>query len=173
MNQPDFPHETLPTAEEEASARYRFLVLFAEPFRILDECGDGHGAFVALSLGLFLCERYFRHKSDSLDAWREEKFLAEAASHYGVDYDLFREFWSVYRHGMLYQGAPKATDAYGWAMSEDYLPVPTKVSKEGKAMICLNPWEFAAEMIVLCWNDPVALVRICDFSLGGALTVAW
>jgi hypothetical protein len=172
MSQPDLTHETLPTPEQEAAARYKFLLLYAEPFRILEECGDGQGAFAALSLGLFLCDRYFRHKSDSMDAWREEKFLAEAATHYGMEYELFREFWSIYRHGMLYQGAPKATEAYGWALSEDYSSVPTKVSLKGKAVIGLNPWGFAAEMIVLCWNDPAALARICDVSLDGALTVA-
>ena len=37
MNPPDLANETLPTAREEASARHQFLVLYAEPFRVLDE----------------------------------------------------------------------------------------------------------------------------------------
>ena len=85
MNPPDIPNEILPTEREEAAARHQFLVLYAEPFRVLDEYGDGHGAFVALGIGLFLCERYFRHKSGSMDLWREETFLAEAARHFGAD----------------------------------------------------------------------------------------
>jgi hypothetical protein len=172
MNPPDLASETLPTAKEEASARHQFLVLYAEPFRVLDESGDGHGAFVALSIGLFLCERYFRHKSGSMDLWREETFLAEAARHFGVDDDLFREFWQIYRHGMLYQGVPDGTDAYGWGMSDAYSSRPTKETVEGKAIIGLNPWKLAEEMIVLCWNDPVALVGICQGSLSGAETLA-
>ena len=172
MNPPDFPMETLPTAREEASARHQFLVLYAEPFRVLDECGDGHGAFVALGIGLFLCERYFRHKSGSMDLWREEAFLAEAARHFEADDDFFRKFWEVYRHGMLYRGVPQGTDAYGWGMSDTYSSRPTKESAEDKTIICLNPWKFAEEMIVLCWNDPVALARICRGSLSGVETLA-
>jgi hypothetical protein len=172
MNPPDFPTETLPTAGDEASARHQLLVLYAEPFRVLDESGDGHGAFVALSIGLSLCERYFRHKSGSMDLWREETFLAEAARHFGADDDFFREFWEVYRHGMLYQGVPQATDAYGWGMSDAYSSRPTKASAQGKTIIGLDPWKFAEEMIVLCWNDPVALARICRGSLSGVETLA-
>jgi hypothetical protein len=172
MNTPDFPNETLPSAKEETSARYQFLVLYAEPFRVLEESGGGHGAFVALGIGLTLCERYFRQKSGSMDLWREEAFLAEAARHFGTDNDLFREFWQIYRHGMLYRGVPQGTDAYGWGMSEAYSSAPTKESAEGKAIIGLDPWKFAEEMIVLCWNDPVALVGICGGSLSGAAMFA-
>jgi len=172
MNEADFPNEILPEAKDEASARHQFLVLYAEPFRVLDESGEGHGAFVVLNIGLFLCERYFRSKSDSLEAWREEKFLAAAAEHFGVEYDLFREFWAVYRHGMLYRGIPQASDAYGWGMSDAYSSRPTKESVGGKSIIGLDPWKFAEEMIVLCWNDPAALVRICPGALEGAATLA-
>jgi hypothetical protein len=172
MNEPDFPNETLLVEKEEASARYQFLILYAEPYRVLDERGEGHGAFAALAIGLSLCERYFRHKSGSMDSWREETFLAEAARHFGTDYDFFREFWAVFRHGMLYQGVPQATDAYGWGMSDAYSSRPTKASAEGKTIIGLSPWKFAEEMIVLCWNDPVALARICHSSLKGAATIA-
>ena len=172
MNQPELFDQTLPTPEEEASARHKFLILYAEPFRVLAESGGGHGAFAALSIGLFLCERYFRHKSDSLDAWREDKFIAEAARHFGTDAEFFLEFWRIYRHGILYQGAPLATESYGWAMNGEFSSVPTKVSVDGNAIICLSPWSFAEEMLVLCWNDPVALTRICSFSLSCAATVA-
>lgn len=172
MNPPDLANETLPTAREEASARHQFLVLYAEPFRVLDEHGDGHGAFVALAIGLSLCERYFRNKSGSMDAWREEAFLAEAARHFGTDYDFFREFWGIYRHGTSYQGVPLGADAYGWGMSDDYSSRPTEASAEGKAIIGLNPWKFTEEMIVLCWNDPVALAKICQGSLNGAATLS-
>jgi hypothetical protein len=130
MNEPNLASETLPTAREEASARHQFLVLYAEPFRVLDESGDGHGAFVALGIGLFLCERYFRHKSGSMDLWREETFLAEAARHFGADDNFFREFWQIYRHGMSYQGVPQGTDAYGWGMSDAYSSGPTEASAE-------------------------------------------
>jgi hypothetical protein len=172
MNEADFSNETWPTAREEAAARHRFMVLYAEPFRVLEECGEGQGAFMALGIGLFLCERYFRYKSDSLDAWREEKFLAEAARHFGVEDAFFREFWAVYRHGMLLQGVPLATEAYGWGLSDDFSARPMKVEVEGKAIIGLSPWKFAEEMIVVCWVDAGALVRICPGSLEGVGTMA-
>jgi hypothetical protein len=158
--------EPLPSVEEEASARAKFLIWFAEPFRILEDRGDGHGAFVALSIGLFLCERYFRYKSGTTDLWREEGFLAEAAGHYQTDYSFFKEFWNVYRHGMQDQGIPKADEAHGWDINDDYPPVPTRAFENDKAIICLNPWKFTEEMIVLCWHDPVALTKISNQSLG-------
>lgn len=172
MSESDIPQQILPTAAEEASARYKFLVLFAEPFRVLEESGEGHGAFAALSIGLFLCERYFRGKSDSLDAWREEKFLEAAARHFGTELDLFREFWGIYRHGMLYQGAPRATEECGWGLGEGDSQAPVKAAEKGKMVIRLNPWGFAAEMIVLCWGDTEVLVRIFDFSLGSTSAFA-
>jgi hypothetical protein len=143
----------MPTVEEEASARYKFLLWFAEPFRILEERGDGRGALVALSIGLFLCERYFRYKSGTTNIWREEGFLVEAAKHFQTDYAFFKEFWSVYRHGMQSQGTPEANNTYGWDLNEDYPYMPTRAFENEKAIICLNPWSFTEEMIVLCWHD--------------------
>jgi hypothetical protein len=163
--------EPLPPVEEEASARYKFLLWFAEPYRVLDENGKGHGAFVALSIGLHLCERYFRFKSGTTEIWSQDGFLREAAKHYKTDCAFFKEFWNVYRHGMLHQGTPQSDDAYGWDINEDYPPTPTRAFENGKKIICLNPWKFTEEMIVLCWYDPMALTKISNNPLGSTSTV--
>ena len=175
MSEADLPIEISLTAEEEASARYKFLLWFAEPFRILEERGEGQGGFAALSIGLFLCERYFRYKSGTLDIWPDKALLEEAAKHFEMDSSFFREFWGVYRHGMLHQGTPLASGDFGWDVSDEYPAAPTRAFEKGKAIICVNPWAFTAEMIVLCWSDPVALTRISDQALGcsGAGPLKW
>lgn len=38
----------------------RFVRWFVVPFAKLKEIPDGDGAFLALSMGLFLCERYYK-----------------------------------------------------------------------------------------------------------------
>ncbi len=159
--------ESSPSFEEEAIARARFLLRFADPYRVLDERGQGRGALAALSIGLFLCERYFRFKSNSTDLWREEAFLREAATHFETGFAFFSQFWECYRHGMQYSGAPKTDGQSGWDINDAYPAAPTRALDKGKTIICLNPWKFTEEMIVLCWNDPAALVKLFDAPVEG------
>lgn len=156
--------EPSPSAQDEAAARVRFLFRYAEPYRVLDEHGQGHGELAALAIGLFLCEWYFRFKSASTDLWREEAFLREASRHFETDYTFFCQFWAIYRHGLQYSGAPKSDDQTGWDLNDAYPAKPTRAFDKEKTIICLNPWKFTEEMIVLHWNDPVALVNLFNLS---------
>jgi len=151
-----------------AEALEKFRIWFEEPYAALDKrCeNEGNGAFVALSIGLFLCERYFRSITKTIDNHNDPAFKLEAARYLNVDAAFFRAFWNIYRNGMQHQGSPKQTADYSWCVNAEFPPIPARAVVNGKEVICINPWAFTAKMIALWKNDPERLAQLSSHQLG-------
>lgn len=88
----------------------RFKRWFVVPFNKLKEIPNGDGAFVALSMGLFLCERYYKLEAriqDEETTSKDDQFRNKAAKDLNVNSTFFCHFWQVFRNGMQHQATPK------------------------------------------------------------------
>jgi hypothetical protein len=123
------------------------------------------GAFLAMSLGLFLFERYYRIKSGTHDVepdpnttdkdWPSE-FRKCASSDLNIDLEFLTAFWTVFRNGVQHQGMPKRVQQgykgkkvwHLWDISSDYTNLPqVHWISATEMVICINPWKFAELMI--------------------------
>jgi len=76
-----------------ASLLERFDGWFAKPIEKLRELPQGDGGFVALSVALFLCERYYRTLTNTHEGQRDDKaFKVEAAKDLGLKEKDFEHF---------------------------------------------------------------------------------
>jgi len=133
-----------------ASHMERFTGWFIDPIEKLKELPEGDGGFLALSAALFLCERYYRAVTDTLDKTEDdETFKIEAAKDLGLRLEDFKSFWMVYRNGVQHQGIPrKCVDKnevkYSWQISDDFDAIP-QVNRINayKRDVRLNVWKFA------------------------------
>ena len=104
---------------------------FVESLRVLKEIPNGDGAFVALSIGCQLCERFYRAKTGTQEVQDGIPFQEEAGRALGVGEDRFKRFWKAFRHGMQHQGSPKTYQQggidYKWRISSSYNVVPDEV----------------------------------------------
>jgi len=110
---------------------------------------------VALSVALFLCERYYRTLTNTHEGQRDDKaFKVEAAKDLGLKEKDFEHFWMVYRNGIQHQGMPKRyvdkgnKVTYKWSIDEGFSATPEihKIDAQTQE-IRLNPWKFAELMI--------------------------
>ena len=90
-----------------AALMERFEGWFVSPIEKLKELPEGDGGFLALSAALFLCERYYRAKTNTHEKKKSPLFMKAAAQDMGLSLIDFNRFWQVYRNGMLHQGMPK------------------------------------------------------------------
>ncbi len=150
-----------------ASLFERFNGWFVEPIEKLKEVPDGNGGFLALSAALFLCERYYRALTDTLDGKRDdETFKIAAAKDFGLSLDDFKCFWIVYRNGIQHQGTPKKyidkknKIKYFFCTSEAFneLPEIFKINAY-KREIRLNHWKFADFIINKYKTNPEVLLK--------------
>lgn len=134
-----------------SSLMERFDGWFVKPIEKLKEMPEGDGGFLALSAALFLCERYYRALTNTLDGSRDdEKFKIAAAKDLGLSLEDFNCFWIVYRNGVQHQGTPKKyidkknQIKYFFHISDEFSELP-KVNKINayKREIRLNVWKFA------------------------------
>ncbi|CAN5466672.1 hypothetical protein BH09VER1_BH09VER1_26020 [soil metagenome] len=152
----------------------RFTRWFIEPVEVLSRyVPGGGGAFVAMSVGFFLCERYFRSTTgvgDDTSAAASRTFKDAAADHFGVNRDFFSAFWTIYRHGMQHQGSPKndtvANIPYKWRIDAGYPDVPSRWDHLGHVYICINPWGFAKKVFDLFLNDQPRIAEVGTHQLG-------
>lgn len=151
----------------------RFIRWFIEPVERLKEVDGGGGAFVAMSVGFFLCERYFRSKEGLIDDHSpagNAKFKDAAASHFDVNRKFFADFWNIYRNGMQHQGSPKSAVlgniSYKWRIDGDFPSLPSRWDNAGHTYICINPWGFTELMIRLFLNDEPRIAEISSHELG-------
>jgi len=158
----------------------KFKRWYVAPFDRLKNMDDGDGAFVILSMGLFLCERYFRIKagcvrSDNLN----DKFFRKAARAFRCEVDLFERFWNIYRNGMQHRGQPqkwirewnplrtkKIKKRYGWSISHLYSYKPTQQVIDGKKVVCIFPNDFTAFVLNKFLEDPSSLKRSIRHQFG-------
>lgn len=149
----------------------RFNRWFVAPLELLKTLPDGDGAFIALSIGCSLCERYYRAKSNTEDKWRCYKFKEDAAKDFCIEKSDFDDFWNIYRHGMQHQGTPKQEDkrnndgnvihSYKWLISCEFGELPTfDNSTPNETTIRLDPFKFADLIIQKFLSDPETLAKV-------------
>jgi len=153
----------------------KFIKWFVRPYNRLKRVPTGDGAFVILSMGFQLCERYFRIKSNTITKHWKYTFLKRAAKAYNTDQTLFGDFWFLYRHGLQHQGSPKKkvkvhdskkVRRYKWAISDSFTYRPTICNHKGRKVICIYPNEFTAFMLRLFLRNTKLLERSVSHAFG-------
>jgi hypothetical protein len=136
---------------------------------------------MALSMGFFLCERYYRFKSHTINNHRNStRFLRAAARDFDCNEDLFKAFWSLFRNGVQHQGAPKKQYKAFWLPGEptirikwaigDMLPHrPAYISADGVKRIGICPWKFTAFMLKKFLENERALKSSVSHGFGQVL----
>jgi hypothetical protein len=157
----------------------KFTRWYIEPFEKIKEVEGGGGAVVAMSIGLMLCERYFRSLTNTQDDACSEanrKFRNKAAEVLGVNSTFFRHFWTIYRHGIQHQGMIKTTTLdgilYSWLLDGKYPSLPCKVVINGISCICINPWGWTKRIIDLWLADPERMAEQTTHRLGSVFEVS-
>ncbi|KQC10043.1 MAG: hypothetical protein APR62_02235 [Smithella sp. SDB] len=149
-----------------ASLMERFDGWFIKPIEKLKEMPEGDGGFLALSAALFLCERYYRALTDTLNGKRDdEKFKIAAAKDLGLSLEDFNCFWIVYRNGVQHQGTPKKyidkknQIKYFFHIDDEFSGIPEihKINSY-KREIRLNVWKFA-DLIINKFKTNEAVFR--------------
>jgi hypothetical protein len=160
-------------ASKEPTELERFVRWFVIPYRKLQEIPNGDGAFLALSMGLFLCERYYKMEAkiqDEEGTSKDDQFRNKAAKDLNVNAKFFGHFWQVYRNGMQHQATPKTYEidgiTYKWSFDAEYEAHPMYFDKDGFRIICLNPWKFTDFMIHKILKKPACLKKSVVYELG-------
>lgn len=157
--------------------RTKFIRWYVSPYNRLKKIPNGDGAFVALSMGFFLCERYYRIKSNTITQHsKTEPFLKKAAWDLDCDLKLFRHFWYLFRNGMQHQGQPKKkfrdfqfggrTFRYRWMIGAEFGQRPSLCVNNGLRIIAINPWKFTRFMLTRFIQNPAILRRSISHSFG-------
>jgi hypothetical protein len=158
----------------------KFKRWFVAPYDRLKDMDNGDGAFVILSMGIFLCERYFRTKSGCVTKQDlTDKFYRKASRAFDCDPELFERFWSIYRHGMQHRGQPqkwikewnrartkKIKKRYGWSISDRYTYKPTQLKVGRKKVVCIYPNAFTEFVLSKFLSDPAALKKSIRHQFG-------
>jgi hypothetical protein len=149
----------------------KFTRWFIIPLNTLKMIPDGDGAFIALSIGCLLCERYYRIATNTQEIQSGTQFQNAAAADLNVNQEFFRNFWNVYRHGVQHQATPKTFSAsdgptYKWSISADFKAIPTRCIRDGVTIICLDPWKFADSMVAKFLADPAKLEGAIAYEFG-------
>lgn len=132
------------TMSQKLSDLEKFARWYATPLKVLKGIPDGDGAFVALSIGCFLCERYYRSVAGTQDKWRDRTVLERATQDLDVSKDFFEDFWDIFRHGTQHQGTPKkkkkvdkttgVKSHFRWRISHTFAAVPTRYRKKNRVI---------------------------------------
>lgn len=160
--------------------RKNFIKWYVRPFNRLKRTRRGDGAFIILSMGLFLCERYYRIRSNSIKKdGLPDKFHKMAARDFGCTPALFKRFWLVYRHGIQHRGqpqrwimetqtpgTPKKKVRVGWLIDDSFLHRPTECLSRGKKTICVDPEKFTRFVLWRFLKNEPALGRSIRHQFG-------
>ena len=148
----------------------RFIRWFVVPIQTLKTLPNGDAAFVALSVGFLLCERYYRILTTSQEEVPGDKFRNKAAEEMNVNKEFFSVFWSTYRNGLMHQGTPQIYERdgikYKWMIDARFEAYPTFYDKDGFRCVCLNPWKFTDFMITKFLENPHRLNGSLIYELG-------
>lgn len=158
----------------------KFIKWFVRPYNQLKRIRHGDGGFVILSIGLSLCERYFRIKAncitkDSLP----DRFYKVAARKFKCSTETFEIFWNVYRHGIMHRGQPqkwikvwntqktkKIKMKTGWLFNDGFGFKPTECRNGENLTICINPHKFTSFVLKLFLDKPELLRRSVRHQFG-------
>lgn len=148
----------------------KFVRWFAVPYSGLKVHPDGDGAFVALSIGFLLFERYYRIITGTQDDINFDKARNKGAEEMDVNKEFFSIFWSTYRNGLMHQGTPQIYERngrkYKWMIDASFEAYPTYYDDSGFRFICLNPWKFTELALNKFLNDPGRLNGSVTYKLG-------
>ena len=173
-----------PTPTVNPSARERFDRWFTAPVKVLSkELDHGDGAFVVMSMGFFLCERYFRSVTETTDDHTKVCFKNRAADELDVNRDFFEDFWNIYRHGIQHQGSPKGQViakripntqhskpgypiSYKWRIDGSFDSLPQKWLDSEHTYICIDPFGFTQRIIALWHEAEPRMAELTNHRLG-------
>lgn len=131
---------------------------------------NGDGAFVALSVGFLLFERYYRIVTTTQDDIAFDVGRNRGADEMDVNKEFFSIFWSTYRNGLMHQGTPKVYERAGryhkWMIDAEFEEYPTYYDDGGFRFICLNPWRFTDYVLHKFKANPGALNGSVNYKLG-------
>ncbi|MHB1078919.1 MAG: hypothetical protein ACYC67_05920 [Prosthecobacter sp.] len=165
------------------TSRKKFIRWYVRPFNRLKRIRDGDGAYVALSMGFSLCERYYRIKSRTITKhWKTHPFLEAAARDFDCDPHLFQAFWDVFRNGIQHQGAPKKTYTahwlpqkpkpkirLEWAMGGSLSYKPIYIYTDKVKRVGVDPWKFTRFVLTKFLQNPHLLERSVSHRFGSDL----
>lgn len=138
---------------ETSENRAKFNLWFA---RILtDLAKDPHAGFATMMVVLPLLERYLREKTLSFEERNlTPTFHKELASCFPnlQDESRARDFWSVFRHGVLHQGTFRKLGGVA-DVSGKLANCADAVEVEGGGNFVVNPVKFAAVVVKLIEDD--------------------
>jgi len=149
---------------------------FVAPIQLLKALSGGDGAFVALSVSFSLFERYVKSDLKRRKVVADsENFFIEASLVTGVEPDLLKKFWGMFRDGMQHYLQPKTFTSngiyYGWAFGESFPALPYYVvNTETDRTIALNPWKWTEFVVSLYEKDPGILEIMESHAFGGLYT---
>lgn len=149
----------------------KFVRWFVVPLNTIRNIPNGDGAFIALSIGCQLCERFYRAKTKTQEVQVGLPFQEEAGRSLGVGEDGFKRFWKAFRHGMQHQGAPKSFQEnginYKWRISGDLQSIPEEVVIDASTtVIQIDPWKFADRMVQQFLNESDVLDDAISHAFG-------
>jgi len=137
--------------KQELSDLEKFVRWFEVPYHGLKSHPDGDGAFIALSVGFLLFERYYRIVTGTQEIKGFDEARNRGAEDMEVNKEFFSVFWSTYRNGLMHQGTPQIYERsgikYKWLIDGKFHAYPTYHDKGGFRYICLNPWKFCEYVI--------------------------
>jgi hypothetical protein len=163
------------------SSRKKFIKSYVRPYNRLKRIKNGDGAYMALSMGFFLCERYYRIRSHTINRHHISKdFLEAAAKDFDCEIHLFRAFWALFRHGIQHQGSPKKKFRADWlprkpiirikwAIGADLHYRPAYVQTDDVKRIGISPWKFTEFVMRKFLKNPQALEGAISHAFGDTL----
>jgi hypothetical protein len=162
--------------------RQKFIRWYVRPFNRLKRVKNGDAAYVALTIGFSLCERYYRIRSNTITDYRKTvPFLTAAARDFNCDVHLFQVFWSIFRNGIQHQGSPKKKYKanwlpnkpevrINWAIGSDFSHRPAYIITDHIKRIGVDPWKFTRFVLCKFLSDPRSLERSISHAFGSILT---
>ena len=125
-----------------------FIAWFAKPIQSLDI----DGGFVAFMVTLALYERLIHAKLQIKGKDTKSNFFDYMATDLGLTLDERRDFWDMFRHGMLHRGMPKIDKekqktTTGYIFQSDFSAYPEFKMYYGQPIICIDPTKFAARIL--------------------------
>lgn len=160
----------LPEKDPAAPDMEHFIRWFENPVRGLNLHPNGDGAFVALSVGFLLFERYYRIRTGTQEIQNYDPARNLGADEMDVNKEFFSIFWSTYRNGLMHQGTPqiypRAGRNYKWMIDAQFEHYPTYYDDGAFRFICLNPWKFTEYAIGKFKTDPARLNGSVAYKLG-------
>ena len=151
----------------------KFERWFVEPIRRLEQLEKGDGAFAALSLSFGLFERYIKSDLKRRDiVANPENFFSHSAEKTGVELELFKKFWGMFRDGVQHFLQPKTFSSngifYGWTFGHTFPAMPYYlVDTPEERTIAFDPWKWTEFVLSLYHNDPEILDVMESHAFGG------